>query len=95
LFSEEHEAFRDSIQRFIKREVVPGYREWEDTGLLPRDLWLGAGTVGMLCPDVPEHYGGPGGDFLFNAIVHEELSGVGAASFSRRPTLVDTPVLVF
>jgi alkylation response protein AidB-like acyl-CoA dehydrogenase len=82
LFAEEHDAFRDSIRRFIEHEVVPAYRAWEDAGLVPRDVWRAAGAVGMLCPDVPEEYGGPGGDFLFNAIVHEELARAGAASFS-------------
>lgn len=82
LFGEEHEAFRDVIRRFIERDVMPHYREWEDGGMVPREAWLRAGEVGMLGPDVPIEYGGPGGDFLFNAIVHEELAYAGAASFS-------------
>ena len=82
IFGEEHEAFRDAIRRFIEREVVPFYSEWEDEGMVPREVWFKAGQVGMLAPDVPEAYGGPGGDFLFNAIVHEELARAGAASFS-------------
>jgi len=82
LFSEEHDAFRDAIRRFIEREVVPVYREWEDAGEVPRAVWRQAGEVGLLAPDVPEQYGGAGGDFLFNAVVHEELARAGAASFS-------------
>lgn len=82
LFSEEHDAYRDSVRRFIVREIVPHYRSWEDAGQVPRELWLKSGGVGLLCPDVPERYGGPDGDFLLNAIVHEELARVGAASFS-------------
>jgi len=82
IFGEEHEAFRDAIRRFIAREIVPHYREWEDAGMVPRAAWLRAGQMGMLGPDVPLEYGGPGGDFLFNAIVHEELAYAGAASFS-------------
>jgi alkylation response protein AidB-like acyl-CoA dehydrogenase len=82
LFADEHDVFRESMRRFIEREVVPDYRAWEDAGLIPRDVWEKAGRIGMLCPDVPVEYGGPGGDFLFNAIVHEELARVGAASFS-------------
>lgn len=70
------------MRRFIEREVVPDYRAWEDAGRIPRDVWEKAGEIGMLCPDVPVEYGGPGGDFLCNAIVHEELARVGAASFS-------------
>lgn len=82
LFSDEHEAFRDAIRRFIEREIMPSYLEWENEGEIPREVWLKAGEVGMLAPDVPEAYGGPEGDFLFNAVVHEELARAGAASFS-------------
>jgi alkylation response protein AidB-like acyl-CoA dehydrogenase len=82
LFAEEHDAYRESIRRFIEREVVPHYMSWEDAGQVPREVWQKAGAVGLLCPDVPERYGGPGGDFLLNAIVHEELARVGAGSFS-------------
>jgi acyl-CoA dehydrogenase len=79
---EEHEAFRASIRRFIERDIMPRYREFEDNGEVPRDIWLKAGEMGMLAPDVPVEYGGPGGDFIFNAVVHEELARAGAASFS-------------
>lgn len=82
IFSEEHEAFRDAIRRFIQRDIMPHYREWEDAGMVPRVAWLKAGEMGMLGPDVPLEYGGAGGDFLFNAVVHEELAYAGAASFS-------------
>lgn len=82
VFTAEHEVFRETVRRFVEREVVPGYREWEDRGEIPRDIWLLAGEIGMLCPDVPETYGGAGGNFLCNAIVHEELARVGAGSFS-------------
>ena len=82
IFNEDHDSFRDAVRRFVEREVVPFYHEWEDAGLVPRSAWLKAGAMGMLAPDVPEAYGGPGCDFLFNAIVHEELARAGAASFS-------------
>ena len=82
LFNEDHEAYRYAIRRFIENEIVPPYREWEDAGEVPREIWRKAGEVGMLAPDVPTEYGGPGGDFLFNAIAHEELARVGAASLS-------------
>jgi alkylation response protein AidB-like acyl-CoA dehydrogenase len=82
LFGEEHEAFRDVVRRFVDREVVPNYRSWEDAGCVPRNAWRKGGEIGLLCPDVPEQYGGPGGDFLFNSVVHEEMARVGAGSFS-------------
>ena len=82
IFTSEHEDFRASVRNFIEREITPHIFEWEVAGMLPREIWKKCGAMGMLCPDVSEEYGGPGGDFLFNAIVHEELARGGAVSLS-------------
>ncbi len=78
LFSEEHEIFRASARRFVEREVEPHHAQWEKDGAVSRELWLKAGEAGLLCPSVPEEYGGAGGDFLMTVIVAEELARVGA-----------------
>lgn len=77
LFGEEHELFRSSIRRFVEAELVPHHAEWEEAGVVPREIWLRAGAVGLLCPNVPEQYGGIGGDWLFNVVVIEELARAG------------------
>jgi acyl-CoA dehydrogenase len=79
LFSEEHEMFREAARRFIEKEVVPHHAQWEQDGIVDRDLWRKAGEQGLLCCTVPEEYGGPGGDFLHSAIVNEEMARVGAS----------------
>ncbi|QHE84822.1 acyl-CoA dehydrogenase family protein [Hydrogenophaga sp. BPS33] len=78
LFSPEHEAFRDTVRRFIAEHVTPFHAEWEKAGQVPRSLWLKAGELGLLCCNVPEEYGGMGGDFLHSAILIEEMARVGA-----------------
>jgi acyl-CoA dehydrogenase len=78
IFQEEHRIFRDSVRRFLESAVVPHYESWEREGEIPRSFWLEAGGAGLLCPNVPEEYGGPGGDFLFNAVVLEEIARIGA-----------------
>lgn len=78
LFSEEHEIFRDSVRRFVEREIVPGHAAWEEAGCVPRTVWQRAGQAGLLCCCVPEVYGGSGGSFLHSAVVIEELARVGA-----------------
>lgn len=78
IFGEEHELFRQSVRRFIEREVVPHHGEWEKAGVVPRELWQNAGAEGLLCCNVPTEYGGQGGDFLFSVVVIEELMRVGA-----------------
>ena len=62
-FSEDHKIFRDATRRFIENEIVPNHAEWEQRGIVSRELWNAAGENGLLCCTVPEEYGGPGGDF--------------------------------
>jgi acyl-CoA dehydrogenase len=78
LFQPEHEIFRDSVRRFIAEAITPHHAEWEKAGIVPRELWLKAGAEGFLCTEVPDEYGGAGGDFLFGAIMVEEMARAGA-----------------
>jgi acyl-CoA dehydrogenase len=77
LFSEMHEQFRNQVRRFIASEITPHHAEWEKAGIVPRALWRKAGEAGLLCTEVPEDYGGGGGDFLFGAIMIEEMARAG------------------
>ncbi|MEQ8497659.1 MAG: acyl-CoA dehydrogenase family protein [Gammaproteobacteria bacterium] len=78
VFSEEHEIFRASVRRFVEREIVPYHAAWEADGVVSREVWRAAGEHSLLCPFVPEAYGGAGGDFLHVAVVAEELARVDA-----------------
>jgi len=75
-YRDEHRIFRASVRRFLEREVVPNIRAWEDEGLVPRSAWRRMGEQGFLCTDVPEAYGGVGGDFLYAVVVAEELGRI-------------------
>jgi long-chain-acyl-CoA dehydrogenase len=75
IFEDGHLLFRDTIRRFIQKEVVPYHEQWEKDGIVPRDLWLKAGANGFLCMDAPEKYGGGGiDDFRYNTIMVEEFT---------------------
>jgi alkylation response protein AidB-like acyl-CoA dehydrogenase len=76
-FTEEHDAFRATVRRFVEQEVVPHHAEWERLGHVPREVWRKAGSLGLLCCDIPTQYGGPGGDWLYNVVVIEELWRLG------------------
>ena len=80
-FTDEHEEFRTSVRRFFESEVKPHHEAWEKEGIVPREIWLKAGRNGLLCPDVPEEYGGAGADFLYNLIIIEESTRVGNTGF--------------
>jgi alkylation response protein AidB-like acyl-CoA dehydrogenase len=77
LFSAEHEAFRDSVRRFVDEELAPHHADWEDAQIVPRAVWRRAGELGLLCPNMPPEYGGLGADWLFNVVVIEELARAG------------------
>ncbi len=79
-FGPEHEQFRDSVRRFFDRELVPNIDRWEEEGIIDRDFWTKSGEAGLLCPTVPEEYGGLGLDFGYNAVIDEELAYVGSTA---------------
>lgn len=97
LFNAEHEAFRDTVRRFIDKEIAPYHEDWEEQGVVPRDLWLKAGAAGMLCCTVPEQYGGLGLDYLFDVVVFEEMarSGFTGPGFLIHCDLVATYIKSF
>jgi acyl-CoA dehydrogenase len=77
IYSEEHELFRRTVRRFLESEALPRYDSWEEAGGTPDDFWLKAGQHGLLCPQIPEPYGGPGGDYRHLCVVSEELAALG------------------
>jgi acyl-CoA dehydrogenase len=76
--------FRQAVARFVAEEVTPNFDAWRAAGLTPRSFYSAAGRHGLLCPTVPETYGGAGADFRYNAVVIEEMarSGMCAAGVS-------------
>ena len=54
---EEHELFRKSLRKFLEKEAVPNYEQWERDRLIPKSFWKKLGEMGFLCPQVPEAYG--------------------------------------
>jgi acyl-CoA dehydrogenase len=88
-YTEDHEAFRQTVRSFLQKEGVPHVNEWEENKLVPKSFWMKAGEIGMLCPTAPEAYGGLGLDFGYNAIVDEEMSYNGVpAGFSLQSDIV-------
>jgi alkylation response protein AidB-like acyl-CoA dehydrogenase len=73
-FDESHAMFRETVRRFLEREAAPHVDRWEEEGMVEPEFWRKAGEGGLLCPTVPEEYGGLGLDFSYNAVVTEEHS---------------------
>ena len=82
LFEPEHDDYRESYARFVQKEVVPHFKEWERNQIVPRELFTKCAEHGFLAIEVPEQYGGNGvSDWRFNVVLNEEgvRAGVGAA----------------
>lgn len=88
--SEEHKMMQQMIQDFIKNEIIDHVDQWEKDGMVSRAIWERAGTLGLLCIDMPEQYGGSGLDFSFNALFIEEMAkeGINGPGFSLHSDIV-------
>ena len=73
-WTEEHNIFRDTVRKFVEKEIKPFAEQWEKDGIVPREIWKKMGDQGFLCVDVPEEYGGLEADWLYSVIVQQELT---------------------
>src|SRR5438034_5524874 len=71
----------EQARRFIAAEYVPHLDTWNEEGRYDREVWNKAGAAGLLCPAIPEEYGGAGGTFAHEAVIGRELSLAGFDSF--------------
>ncbi|HEY0444944.1 MAG TPA: acyl-CoA dehydrogenase family protein [Allosphingosinicella sp.] len=80
VFNADHEAFRGTVRKFFERELTPHLERWEREEIVDRGFWNKCGEAGLLCPTVPERYGGLGLDFGYNAVIDEELAYAGSTA---------------
>lgn len=78
LFTEEHEALRESARAFVSKEIAPFVEEWEQQGDFPRALYERMGELGLLGLKYDEQYGGSGPDYLADAVLTEEIALCGS-----------------
>ncbi len=74
------EAFRDLAHTFFEKECAPHEQQWGEQQHVDREIWNKAGALGLLCPSIPEEFGGGGGTFAHEAILAEEQVRTGAPS---------------
>ena len=74
LLTEQHEQLRNSVERFVEREINPFVDEWEKAEEFPsHTLFKKLGALGLLGVKYDEAYGGLGLDFSYSAVVAEAL----------------------
>jgi alkylation response protein AidB-like acyl-CoA dehydrogenase len=98
IFTDEHEQLRESIRRFVIKELQPHAEEWEET-TFPDWVFSRMGELGFLGLDKPEEYGGQGGDYYTSLVLSEEMahsrSGGLAMGVAVQTDMAMPPILAF
>ena len=79
--NDELQILRDAEKRFFEQEFVPLSDKWIDQGKVDRDAWTKAGTAGLLLAEIPEEYGGAGGDYRHETVIMEEMQRAGVVGW--------------
>jgi acyl-CoA dehydrogenase len=99
-FGEEHEELRETVRRFVLKEIAPNVDEWEAAREFPRELFARCAELGFLGLKFPEELGGQGGTHLHDAVWVEELarsggSGGVAAGLNAHASIAMPPIFKF
>ena len=81
IFTDEHEALRESMQAWVLKEVTPNRHDWEEN-YWPDSILKRAGDLGFLGLCFPEEYGGQGGDYYYSLVRAECLSYSGCGGLN-------------
>ncbi len=81
-FREEHEQYRDTVRRFVAKEISPYVGAWDEAGEFPRELYRKTAAAGILGVGFPEEYGGTPADLFFRIVSAEEFAQAGAGGLS-------------
>ena len=81
-FDDTHRLLRETLRRFVDKEVVPQAAAWEDQGFVPRQVLREMGRYGFLGLRYPEKYNGGAMNALATALLAEELGRSGFGGFA-------------
>lgn len=89
----EHDAFRETVRRFVAREILPHAAAWDEAGEFPRELYRRAADAGLFGLGFPEEFGGVPADYFFRISSAEEFAraGVGGLSASLFSHTIGAP----
>ncbi|RPI97418.1 MAG: acyl-CoA dehydrogenase, partial [Spirochaetales bacterium] len=81
-FGESHEILRDTVRKFVAREIAPNVDAWEREGTFPRELYRRAGDAGFFGMGYPEDLGGTPCDIFHEVAYCEEIIRCGSVGLA-------------
>lgn len=82
--NDELRILQDAARKFFEQEFKPHNDRWIAQGEVDRDAWNKAGDAGLLCAEIPEAYGGAGGDYRHETVIMEEMHRAGVGGFGNQ-----------
>ena len=89
--TDDHRLLREHARAFFAKEMTPNQEKWARQKFVDRETWLRTGGAGLICLDVPEEFGGQGGDPGMEYLVTEELVYSGDTAFGMGVGSTITP----
>src|SRR4029077_9528421 len=74
--SEEERLFQSTVRRFAREQIGPHVREMDEAGVFRKEIIRQFFELGLMGIEIPEEYGGQGGNFFQSILAVEELSAV-------------------
>ncbi|MGA2715893.1 MAG: acyl-CoA dehydrogenase [Bryobacteraceae bacterium] len=74
--NEEETLFRDTVRRFAREEIGPLVRAMDEAAVFDKKLLHQLFELGLMGIEIPEQYGGQGGNFFQCVLAIEEISAV-------------------
>lgn len=95
-YTAEHQAYRETLQRWVASEIEPYAAGWDEAGSFPRELYKQAADIGLIPMGYPEEYGGIEADLFYLIVGAQELArpGVGGLLASLFSHTIGTPPIV-
>ncbi len=81
-YTEDHAAWRDTLRRWVDREIAPHATAWDEAGEFPRELYYKAADIGLLQLGYPDEFGGLPTDPFMSIVTTQELARTGAGGIA-------------